>query len=75
MTAEARHRVAVLRTLAAADTAALEGDYDDALAWLDTIRAIGDDLPAEYRSKESRWRRAKRAGEDGGRTFTRPRAG
>jgi hypothetical protein len=53
------HRVAVNNTLRWADESASRGEYDDALAWLHVIEAIGDALPAEYESKRIGWRRAR----------------
>ena len=42
---EAKHPVAVARSLQWADQAAQRGDHSDALAWLHVIEAIGDELP------------------------------
>ena len=52
---EARHAVAVARTLQWADEAAGRGDHSDALAWLHVIEAIGDELPETYRTKRHAW--------------------
>lgn len=51
-----RHEAAVRRTLDLADEAAARGDFDDALAWLAAIEAMGDDLPAEYVGQQRAWR-------------------
>jgi hypothetical protein len=55
-TAAGRHRAAVANTLSMADDAAARGDYRAALEWLATVEAIGDALPADYRSKRTAWR-------------------
>lgn len=44
-----------------ADEAAAQGDYADALAWLDTLGAIGDRLPEMYAAKRSVWVHARAA--------------
>ena len=51
----ARHAAAVARTLAWADEAAARGDHGDALAWLDTLLAIGETLPEAYGRKRETW--------------------
>ena len=58
MTTYSRHQAAVANSLSAADAAAADGDLADAVAWLETIRAIGDELPPEYELKLERWRQA-----------------
>ena len=50
-----RHLEAVRRTLRWADEAAHRGEYGEAVAWLETITAIGDVLPAAYRDKHREW--------------------
>ncbi|HZE06488.1 MAG TPA: hypothetical protein VE127_14760 [Solirubrobacteraceae bacterium] len=50
-----RHLEAVRRTLRWADEAAYRGDYREAVAWLETIAAIGDALPAPYQAKHRKW--------------------
>ena len=50
-----RHRAAVARSLGWADEAAENGDHADALSWLHTIEAIGDQLTAEYQAKRQLW--------------------
>jgi hypothetical protein len=50
-----RHQAAVARTLAWADEAAARGDFADALAWLNTLTAIGEPLPARYLLKREDW--------------------
>jgi hypothetical protein len=45
----------VARTLRWADEASEPGDYFDALAWLDTVEAIGDQLPEAYETKRDSW--------------------
>ena len=52
---EAKHLVAVARTLQWADEAAERGDHFDALAWLETLEAIGDQLPEVYESRRGSW--------------------
>jgi hypothetical protein len=53
---EERHERAVARTLEFAEEAAGRGDFPDALAWLQTLEAIGRVLPMEYLSKREAWR-------------------
>lgn len=53
-----KHRRAVRNTLGWADAAAAGGDYLDAIAWLDMLTAIGDELPIDYRIKRAAWRTA-----------------
>jgi hypothetical protein len=50
-----RHAQAVANSLRLAGEAAARGDYVEALAWVDTVRAIGDDLPVELESQRSAW--------------------
>ena len=52
---EAKHRAAVANTLQWADESAEHGDHIDALAWLDTIEAIGDELPDVYQIRRNSW--------------------
>ena len=52
---EAKHLAAVARTLQWADESAERGDYFDALAWLDTVKAIGDELPEVYETRRDSW--------------------
>lgn len=56
-----RHRVAVERSVGWAERAAAEGDFAEALAWLATIEAVGDRLPAGVDGKRRAWMRAARA--------------
>jgi hypothetical protein len=58
VTREARHERAVARTLEFAEEAASRGDFSEALAWLETLDAIGRRLPSEYASKRLEWRLA-----------------
>ena len=53
-----RHQAAVARTLGWADDAAERRDFRDALAWLRTLEAIGETLPAPYQRKREAWTRA-----------------
>ncbi len=74
-----KHHQAVMNTLSWADQSAAGGDYADALAWLDIITAIGDELPDPYPAKQAAWRAAIRAagapdeaqGDEQGRTSRR----
>jgi PAS domain-containing protein len=50
-----RHRTAVANTLAWAEQSAERGDLVGALAWLDVVAAIGDDVPDAYKLKRRRW--------------------
>ena len=52
---EAKHPVAVARSLRWADDAAERGEHSDALAWLHVIEAIGDELPETYQTKRQAW--------------------
>jgi hypothetical protein len=56
----AQHRAAVRQSLGWADAAARAGDHADALHWLDVVKALGDELPAEYTTKREAWRRTLR---------------
>ncbi len=56
-----RHQAAVTRSLEWADEAAGRHDYQDALAWLRTLEAIGEHLPVAYRRKKEAWTRSARA--------------
>ena len=51
-----RHRVAVANTLGWAQEAAERGDYADALEWLRTVEAIGEQLPPGYLTQRRAWR-------------------
>lgn len=51
-----RHRAAVAKTLQWADESADRGDVFDAIAWLSTLEAIGDDLPEAYEIRRDSWR-------------------
>ncbi len=52
---DAKHLAAVARTLQWADDSAERGDHFDALAWLDTLEAIGDELPEVYEIRRDSW--------------------
>jgi hypothetical protein len=52
-----RHAAAVANTLRWADDAAACGDHADAVSWVETVLAIGDELPEEYAAKRDIWRR------------------
>ena len=52
---EAKHLAAVARTLQWADESAERGDHFDALAWLDTVEAIGDELSEVYEIRRDSW--------------------
>jgi hypothetical protein len=52
---EAKHLVAVARSLQWADEAATRGNHSDALAWLRVIEVIGDELPETYQTKRQAW--------------------
>ena len=52
---EAKHLAAVANTLQWADEAAERGDHFDAVAWLETLEAIGDQLPEVYESRRGSW--------------------
>lgn len=50
-----KHEAAVADTLRQADEAAGNGDYPQALSWLQLIDAIGDALPEGYELKRRAW--------------------
>ncbi len=50
-----RHLAAVARTLQWADESAERGDVFDALAWINTVEAIGDKLPEVYEIRRDSW--------------------
>ena len=52
---EAKHLAAVARTLQWADESAERGDHFDAIAWLETLEAIGDQLPEVYEIRRDSW--------------------
>jgi hypothetical protein len=52
---EAKHRAAVGNTLQWADEAAACGHHFDAVAWLDTVEAIGDKLSEVYEIRRASW--------------------
>ena len=52
---EAKHLAAVARTLQLADESAERGDHFDAIAWLETLEAIGDELPDVYEIRRDSW--------------------
>lgn len=53
-----KHRRAITNTLSWADESAADGRYADAIAWLDVITAIGDELPDPYPAKRAAWQSA-----------------
>lgn len=53
-----RHERAVANTLSWADQAAAYGEYAEALAWLNTLDAIGSPLPEAYAAKRPAWAQA-----------------
>jgi hypothetical protein len=50
-----RHARAVANSLHTADGCAARGELEDALGWLEMVRAIGDQLPADYEAKRVEW--------------------
>jgi len=50
-----RHLTAVETTLAWAQESAERGDYVDALKWIETVEAIGDQVPPSYQTKRQAW--------------------
>jgi hypothetical protein len=63
---DARHLAAVTRSLQWADEAAEHGDHADAMAWLEVVEAIGDELSAAYTVKRHAWLLALGADRSGG---------
>ena len=51
----AKHLAAVARTLQWADECADRGDLLDAIAWLGTLEAIGDEVPGVYAVRRDSW--------------------
>lgn len=52
-----RHARAVANSLRLAGEAAARGDYADAVAWIDTVIAIGERLPADVHESRLTWLR------------------
>ena len=50
-----KHQAAVARTLEWADACAERGDLLDAIAWLGTLEAIGDEVPGTYEFRRDTW--------------------
>ena len=50
-----KHLAAVARTLQWADECADRGDLLDAIAWLGTLEAIGDEVPGVYAVRRDSW--------------------
>lgn len=50
-----QHHRAVMNTLRWADEAAAAGDFAGAIAWLDVITAMGDELPHPYPDRRAVW--------------------
>jgi hypothetical protein len=46
--------------LAWAQAAADAGDFDEALAWLDTVEAIASEMPPGWAKKRGEWERAQK---------------
>jgi hypothetical protein len=52
---EAEHAAIIGRTLRWADAAAARRDYAEAIRWVETVRALGQGLPDEYKTKHASW--------------------
>lgn len=52
-----RHARAVANSLQLADEAASRGDYAEAVAWVDTVIAIGERLPPDVHQSRQAWLR------------------
>lgn len=52
---EAKHAAIIAKTLSWADDAAARREYTDAVRWVETVRGLGHDLPAEYEAKRDMW--------------------
>jgi hypothetical protein len=50
-----RHDAAVRRSLGWAQESADRGDYRNALAWIRTLEAIGEELAPAYQAKRQAW--------------------
>jgi hypothetical protein len=59
MNARRRHRDAVGQSLAWAQAAADAGDFEEALAWLDTVEVIAAEMPPGWAKKRGEWVRAQ----------------
>jgi hypothetical protein len=57
-----RRLAAVAQTLRWADEAAEHGDHVGAVAWLNVVEAIGEELPRVYETRRHAWVLAIRAG-------------
>jgi hypothetical protein len=55
---EAQHAAIIARILGWADEAAARRDYSAAVRWVETVRALGNKLPGEYKAKYARWQNA-----------------
>lgn len=53
---ESQHAAIIGRTLRWADEAAARRDYAEALRWVETVRSLGQELPAHYEAKRQTWR-------------------
>jgi hypothetical protein len=62
---DAKHLAAVERSLTWADESAARGDHADALAWLNAVLAVDDELSEGYETKRHAWQLACRAGQPG----------
>lgn len=58
-----RHEKAVANSLRLAVEAAERGDFVEALAWVDTVQAIGDELPPDMQASRSAWLEHLRQGD------------
>jgi hypothetical protein len=56
-----RHQAAVNNSLASAQDAADRGDYADALEWIRTLEAIGEQISPGYEAKRRVWEKRLRA--------------
>jgi hypothetical protein len=52
---EAKHAAIIGTTLRWADDAAARRDYAEAVRWIETVCAVGHDLPDEYKAKHASW--------------------
>lgn len=55
-----RHDLAVRQSLRWAQTAAAEGDYEEALSWLATVEAVDGALPDGWERRRAEWRQRRR---------------
>jgi len=64
---DSNHRAALARGLRCADDSAARAGLADALAWLEAVETVGEEIPESYESKRHAWRLEIGADRSGGR--------